>query len=145
MNWGNKLLVAFLIFGGLMAYLVYRSLNTNFELVEKDYYKSELRYQQVIDGSKRLSDLNLSLLLKQTEKEVVLELPAALRNKESVGDVWFYCAYDARKDKRVPLKTNDEGIQLFAKESFSPGNYIVKINWLMDNQYYYTEEKLSIQ
>jgi hypothetical protein len=145
MNWGNKLLVAFLIFGGLMAYLVYRSLNTNFELVEKDYYKSELRYQQVIDGSKRLSDLNLSLLLKQTEKEVVLELPAALRNKESVGDVWFYCAYDARKDKRVPLKTNAEGIQLFAKESFSPGNYIVKINWLMDNQYYYTEEKLSIQ
>ena len=145
MNWCNKLLVAFLIFGGLMAYLVYRSLNTNFELVEKDYYKSELRYQQVIDGSKRLSDLNLALLLKQTEKEVVLELPAALRNKESVGDVWFYCAYDARKDKRVPLKTNAEGIELVATESFSPGNYIVKINWLMDNQYYYTEEKLSIQ
>ncbi len=145
MNWGNKLLVAFLVFGGLMGYLVYRSLTTDFELVEKDYYKSELKYQQVIDGSKRLADLNLPMLLKQTEKNIVLELPVALRNKKSVGDVWFYCAYDAKKDKRVPLKTNSDGIQLFAKESFSPGNYIVKINWLMDSQYYYTEEKLIIQ
>lgn len=145
MNWGNKLLVAFLVFGGLMAYLVYRSLNTNFELVEKDYYKSELKYQQVIDGSKRVSDLNTSLLLKQTEKNVVLELPAELKNKESVGDVWFYCAYDEKKDKRVPLKTNADGIQLFGKESFSPGNYIVKINWMTDSQYYYTEEKITIE
>ena len=144
MNWGNKLLLTFLVFGGLMAYLVYRSLNTNFELVEKDYYKNELKYQQVIDGSKRISDLNPSSLLKQTEKNVVLELPVELRNKESVGEVWFYCAYDARKDKRVPFKTNAEGIQLFAKESFSPGNYIVKINWVMDSQNNYTEEKLII-
>ena len=74
MNWGNKLLLTFLVFGGLMAYLVYRSLNTNFELVEKDYYKNELKYQQVIDGSKRISDLNPSSLLKQTEKNVVLEV-----------------------------------------------------------------------
>ena len=41
MSWGNKLLVAFIVFAAGMFYLVYRSVNTNYELVEKDYYKSE--------------------------------------------------------------------------------------------------------
>ena len=51
MNWGNKLLITFLVFGAGISFLVYRSMHTNFELVEKDYYKSELRYQEIIDGT----------------------------------------------------------------------------------------------
>ena len=58
MNWGNKLLIL-LLFLERMFYLVYRSVNTNFELVEKDYYKSEFRYQQVIDGTNRANSLIL--------------------------------------------------------------------------------------
>lgn len=44
MNWGHKLTFTILVFIGLMSYLVYRSLNTDFQLVEKDYYNNELQY-----------------------------------------------------------------------------------------------------
>ena len=41
MNWGNKLLVTFVVFGAGMIFLVYRAVKTNYELVEKDYYKND--------------------------------------------------------------------------------------------------------
>ena len=47
MNWGNKLLVAFIVFGLGMGYLAYRSMNTNFELVENDYYKQDGRWNRI--------------------------------------------------------------------------------------------------
>jgi len=72
MNWGNKLFVTFLVFGTGMGYLVYRSVKTNFDLVEKDYYKSELRYQDVIDGTNRVNQLSSSVNLEQTTDGVLL-------------------------------------------------------------------------
>ena len=75
MNWGNKLLITFIIFGAGIFYLVYRSMHTNFELVEKDYYKSELHYQQVIDGSNRAGELNSPVKFEQREKYIFLQLP----------------------------------------------------------------------
>ena len=42
MNWGNRLVIVFLVFGAGMGFLVYRSIKTNYELVETDYYKHEL-------------------------------------------------------------------------------------------------------
>ena len=97
MNWGNKLLLTFIVFGAGMMYLVYRSVNTNYELVEKDYYKSELRYQQIIDGSNRANQLQSSVKIEQTSAGIILELPQEMKEKNISGDILFYCAYDQKK------------------------------------------------
>ncbi|MFM9910899.1 MAG: FixH family protein [Chitinophagaceae bacterium] len=144
MNWGNKLLITFLVFGSLMGYLVYRSLNTHFELVENDYYKSELGYQQLIDGSKRLTDLKITVQLNQDRNSIVLELPRQLINNATKGELWFYCAYESGNDQRLPVKVDSSGTQFFPKDHFLPGNYSVKIKWVTGGIEYYTEKKLTI-
>jgi len=144
MNWGNKLLVTFIVFGAGMLYLVYRSVNTNYELVEKDYYKSELRYQQVIDGSNRANQLSSPVKIMQTDAGITLELPAEMKNKNISGDVWFYCAYDQTKDKKFPLQLSPEGIQVFQPTAISAGNYTVKISWSDDGKTYFSEKNLSV-
>jgi FixH len=144
MNWGNKLLITFIIFGAGIFYLVYRSMHTNFELVDKDYYKSELHYQQVIDGSNRANALLTPVAFEQKEKYILLQLPAEMKNKEITGEVFFYCDYDEKKDKKFMLNTNEEGIQVFQPGIITPGNYTVKINWSNDGKDYYTEKKLTI-
>jgi hypothetical protein len=63
MNWGNKLILAFVVFAAGMAFMVYQAVNTDFELVEKDYYKQELRYQQVIDGKAEAAKLSAAIEL----------------------------------------------------------------------------------
>jgi hypothetical protein len=145
MNWGNKLLVTFIVFGISMMYLVYRSVNTNYELVEKDYYKSELRYQQVIDGTNRVNQLSSAATLVQTSDGVVLQLPQEMKNYAVSGDIWFYCAYDEKRDKKFALEVNADGIQQFQAASILPGNYTVKISWSSKGENYFSENKLTVR
>ena len=58
--------------------------------------------------------------------------------------MWFYCAYDAKKDKTFALKTNNAGMQSFQPESITPGNYTVKINWSDEEKKYYAEKSLTV-
>src|SRR5215204_911379 len=144
MNWGYKLLFTYLVFIGLMGYLVYRSVTTNFLLVEKEYYKSELQYQKVIDASNRANALSSKVKVQQQENEISIQLPDEMKKEGITGTVWFYCAYDDKRDKYLDLKTDAKGVQKFDAAEFLPGNYIVKIEWNNNNQNYYSEEKLTI-
>lgn len=144
MNWGNKLLLAFIVFGAGMFYLVYRSMNTDYQLVEKEYYKSELRYQQVIDGTSRANTLVSSAELINVDGAVRLQLPAEMKNKEVTGELWFYCPYNEKKDKRIVLNVNEHAIQELPQDFISPGNYTVKISWSAEGKNYYTEKLLSV-
>jgi FixH len=144
MNWGNKLLVTFIVFGTGMSYLVYRSMNVNYELVEKDYYKNELRYQQVIDGTKRANALATPVTFQQSGQNIELQLPAEMKSKAITGDIWFYCAYDETRDRKFSLQIDSEANQSFSKAQFRSGTYTVKISWKEGENQYYSENKLSI-
>jgi hypothetical protein len=145
MSWGNKLLITFIVFGAGIFYLVYRSVTTNFDVVEKDYYNTELRYQQVIDGNKLANSLISSVKLEPKDGSVFLQLPEEMKNKVITGEIWFYCAYDGKNDKRFGLKVDDEGTQTFPPGTITPGNYTVKINWSNEGKDYYTEKTLTVR
>jgi hypothetical protein len=144
MNWGNKLLLVIIIFIAGMLYLVYRTTQTSFELVENDYYKQELSYQDIIDGTKSANALSTGVVVKQNNSGIVLELPEEMKNKQLSGNVWFYCAYNAAKDKKFVLQTNKEAVQAFPLHSIDPGNYTVRIQWNDRDKKYYAERKLSV-
>ena len=144
MNWGNKLLLTFIVFAGGMFFLVYRSMHTTYELVEKDYYKNELRYQQVIDGSNLANQLSAPVKIEQSGKDITLELPGEMKNKSISGDVWFYCAYDETKDKKFALEISGEGRQVFQTGVIEPGSYTVKITWGTEGKNYFFEKKLMV-
>jgi hypothetical protein len=118
--------------------------NTNFELVEKDYYKSELQYQKVIDGAGRAGSLQSPVKLEQKEDHILLQLPEEMKNKEVIGDVLFYCAYDETMDKKLRLNVDEEGMMIFQPGLIAPGNYMVKINWSNAGKDYYTEKTLTV-
>lgn len=145
MSWGNKILIAILVFIGGMVYLVYRSVNTNYELVEKDYYAQELKYQRVIDGTKRTQELSSRLKIGQEENgTILLQLPDEMKDVSIKGNIWFYCAYNSDKDKKFELLPDKNGVQLFGIKNIEPGNYTVRIDWSSAGKNYYTEEPLTV-
>lgn len=145
MNWGNKLLITFIVFVAGMVYLVYRSMKTDYELVEKDYYKNELRYQEVIDGMKSSNALPTQLKIEQREDgSIALQMPDEMKHSTVSGEVWFYCAYNSHKDRKFQLKTDGDGLQVFKITEVDPGNYTVRIHWSDSGIKYYTEKKLNI-
>jgi hypothetical protein len=145
MNWGNKLLVAFIVFIGGMGYLVYRSMNTEFQLVEKDYYKKEIAYQQVIDRSKEANKLSAPVEVLQPIKDIEIRLPPEMKGKEITGDVWFYCSYEQANDKHLKLQTDSNGVQAIAGSILNNGTYTVKITWQQGDKKYYSESQLKVQ
>ncbi len=143
MNWGNRLILVFLVFGAGMGYLVYRSMNTNYELVESDYYKQELRYQNVIDEHNSANALSAQVTIEKKDGEIAVQFPEEMKNKTLTGELYFYCAYDSKKDKRLTLQADSNGLQTIPGGTILPGSYTVKIKWNNGEKAYYAEQTLT--
>ena len=144
MSWGNKILIAFFTFAGLIGVLVYSCMQQNFELVSKDYYKDEIAYQQWIDGTKNANKIS-KVLIEQSTDAVTIKLPNELNGMNIKGDVWFYCATNSAKDKRMPLQANELGSMTVPKTILAINNYEVKINWTANNQQFYYTQNLIVK
>ncbi len=144
MNWGHKLTIAILSFVGFMAFMVYKCHTTEFQLVEKEYYKSELKYQQVIDAAQRAGKLTGQLKVTRQGDRIIVQLPEEMKQQAVTGSMWFYCAYEAGMDKKITLEPDAEGIQVLDAAQFKPGSYTVKIEWTANEESYYREEQLTI-
>lgn len=144
MNWGNKLLLVFVVFGGGMSYMVYRCMQTPVDLVSKDYYKEELAYQQVIDGTRHANALSAKPRLAATETGLHLQLPAEMKQMTLTGLIRFYCPADAARDRNIPLIPDAEGGQTIPKDSLSPGQYTVSISWNAGGTGYFSQQSLTI-
>ncbi len=144
MNWGNRLLMVFIVFALGMGYLVYRSTHTSFDLVETDYYGTELRYQQEIDASKNANALSKPVSIDQDAGGITIRFPEEMRNKKLEGSILFYCAYNRKSDRTFPVQTDSEGKQIIPSNLLHSGHFFVKINWAEENNKYYMEKKLSV-
>jgi hypothetical protein len=144
MNWGNKLLLVFAVFAGGMFFLVYKSMHTNYELVTKEYYKDELSYQAVIDGTRSANSLSTKVAIIQENEMITVRLPEEMKKAKVSGNIWFYCASDAKKDRHIPIEMNAEAVQYIDKKIFLPGRYTVKFDWISNNKHYYSEEMFTI-
>jgi hypothetical protein len=144
MSWGNRILLVFLVFATGISYLVYRSMHVNYELVSKEYYKDEIRYQEVIDASKRASALSKQIAITQSDGVIAVQLPDEMKNEKVTGVMWFYCAADETKDRHISLQLDQHGAQQISRQNVLPGNYVVKFDWTSNNKRYYSEQPLTI-
>jgi len=143
MNWGNKLILVFIGFAGLMTTLVYKAVNTRFELVSKEYYQDELRYQDKIDGRTNASSIGAITVATEGE-ELVLQLPDEMKGMIIKGEAWFYCKTAAIKDLRLPLLTDEEGKQRIERKKLPADKYLLKLSWEASGKKYYMEKEIEL-
>jgi hypothetical protein len=144
MSWGNKILIAILLFIGMMSYLVYRSLTTQYELVSPTYYNEELAYQQIIDGTTRANQLSAPPSIVLEDSFLLIRFPEELKGKPMKGSAHFYCPTDAAKDRIFPLQTDSSGLQRIRSSDLAAGRYIVKLLWETGQLSYYSEQKMEL-
>lgn len=144
MSWGNKLIIVFIVFAALMATLVYKATQAKFELVSKDYYQDELRYQDKIDGAANAA-LEAPISIQVNDEIISIEFPDAQKNANITGEAWFYCSVDATKDKRFVLSVDSTGIQRIERKGLQKGDYQVKISYEINQKKYYVAQQLHLQ
>ena len=143
-NWGAKLILVFGIFVVAMTALVVMSMKQKIQLVTKDYYRDELRYQQVIDAASLANKLSAQIEITKLDSFIRIQLPQEMAGTSVQGEILFYYISDAAKDRHWQLQTNTAAQQLIPLDKLLPGNYAVKINWTHNNLQYYTEQSLIL-
>lgn len=144
MNWGTKIVVAFVLFVGLIVTMVTISMKQDVSLVAKDYYVQEIAYQDQIDRIRNYNELGadqLSITYDNAKSVIVLTAPG---NHTRQGEVHFFRPSDASLDSKYVLKPNSEGQQYFDVKNFKKGLWKIKISWRENGREYYKEKTLVI-
>lgn len=141
MNWGKKIILSFVVFFILLFTLVYVSVNTDFYLVEEDYYAQELAYEDQIQRIKNHDSLAEKPVFEIDRKAFTasLKFPASLTEQMEEGSVIFYRSNSAKLDKEFELVLNQEGEFLTDISRFAVGAWKMKIKWTDGKKEYYKE------
>ena len=144
MNFGNKLLLVFAAFAGLLSYMTYRCFAVPVDLVSTEYYKDEISYQDIIDGTKNANALNGKTSVEANGKDVVVQLPTEMKGHLVKGTILFYSPSQRENDRHVTLATDNDAKQLIDVKTLIKGNYTVKIDWKENSNHYYAELPLKV-
>jgi hypothetical protein len=144
-NWGHKLTLAFSAFVIFIFVMVYKAVNSNFQLVTKEYYKDELAYQEVIDGTNKANQLSAAVSIQQVDDQLIIQLPEEMKQQAVNGSIWLYCPSEDKNDRRLPLMVNGEGKQIISTKTIAAASYLAKIRWQANNETYYTEQRINIK
>jgi len=144
MNWGYKILFVYIFFVAGIIVLVAKSSMQNQDLVTKDYYEQELKYQDKIDQTERANALSSLVKYEVREHDIMINFPQEMKNTDLKAHILLYCTVDKNKDIEKNISTTD-GIILMPFPAGNKGLHELKISWTANNTSYYYEHKLFIQ
>jgi len=124
-----------------MGFLVFKASTEEFDLVTKDYYDQELKYQQIIDQSANTSNLSTPVTIEKREGELRISFPDAMKDKKKQVDFYLYYAADAKKDFRKSFEVNENELAQALPVGMK-GMYELKLSWEAEGVKYYFEKKL---
>jgi hypothetical protein len=142
-NWGHKILIVYLLFVGGIVFLAIISLQQKFDLVQKDYYGAELKYQEVIDASVRAHRQIGGIQLWVKEGTLAIQLPDAFKGEKVIGVANLYFAADENKDLSQKVAFSNAQVSLPLKQNMK-GNYTLKLEVVKDGISYYYEQKFFL-
>jgi hypothetical protein len=138
-NWGWGIGIFYSGFVLFMLCMVYKASQQSVELVSSDYYNKELTYQEHIDKVNRTKLLKEQPALQVNKRSVQLKFPSTTSNQNVKADVLFYRPSDSQKDFSVKLVSDSTGNANVASDKFSPGVYLMQVNWDAGQESYYNE------
>lgn len=141
MNWGKSIILAFVAFGSFIGFLVYRMASTKVDLVRKDYYQTEMAYQQQIDRIQNNKSVHhpFKINYQPSEKAIHFSIPEELTQ----GQIQFFRPSDAQLDFNVTVQP-ERSEQVVSTQKLKTGHWRIKITWTDGQQEYYTEEEVRL-
>ena len=144
--WPRVIIAGFVLFAGFIGNFVRLAMQSDVDLVSKDYYKQELVYQDRIDQLTETGklDQNISIVYSEVGEQVLVGFPAEFTGKRVTGNVHFFRPSDAKLDYDMPLKLVDNN-QVFSTEKLDKGLWRIKISAQAEGKNYFTEQTITVK
>ena len=143
LSWGHKIAAAYLVFVAGMVFLIFKANSEKFDLVTKDYYGAELKYQEVIDQAANATALSAPVIVEKNGTGLTVRFPSEMNTMKKEIDFYLYCPADEKRDFRKALVVNEIEFKQALPDGFS-GLFELKLTWLTDGKKYYYEKKLFL-
>lgn len=143
MNFGVKITILYLSFVALILTLVFMCFRQNVELVSKDYYAQEIKFQDKINAINNEKNLAGSISHSVNGKQIALTIDSTLVSDDFEGTVNFFRPSDSSKDFQVKMNfTNNE--QVISGTELIHGTYKLQLSWVSNKTNYFKEEVIFI-
>lgn len=143
-NWGTGIVLAFVGFISFILYFVI-TMNVddsyNHDLVTKEYYQKELKFQEEIDALERAKKLGMVLVVKQTSSGLLVSFPENLQHKKVSGTVFLYRPSNKQLDFEIPISLSNPYL-LIPNKRLLDGRWNIAIQWEYDNKQFLTKKEL---
>ncbi len=129
----------------LIAFVIFSTFH-KVDLVTKDYYEQEIKYQQQINRINRADSLSAPVNWHHDKDQrlVTIQFPKELNAKNIEGKILFFRPSDAKQDKLIALRLSSKNNQVISTKHLIPGLWKLKIFWQVDQKDFYTEGILVI-
>ena len=142
-NWGKGIVIAIVFFIGFIMYFVITMTTNNqydHDLVTERYYEKELTYQEKIDASKNMQELQGEITIEKTADGIILRFPEALETKNLEGKVFLYRPSNKQLDFEVAISKNQNYL-LVPDKRLLGGRWNINVEFKDQNKnYFYSEE-----
>ena len=145
MSWGTKIAVLYIGFVALIITLVVISMNQKVDLVSKDYYSQEVKYQERIDATNNANAGEKQITFRANPEHVVFTYNAALLTKDFSGEIYFLRPSDAEKDLHIKMSPDMDGMQSVEVSQLSHGMYKLQLSWTINGKKYFHEDVVFIK
>jgi|JI6StandDraft_1071083.scaffolds.fasta_scaffold770879_1 nitrogen fixation protein FixH len=136
---GNIVLVGFGAMILFMSYLVFQCTQNPSVMVSKNYYEQELKYQDIIDASANADFHKDSLTMNKQNGEVIFQIPNSINRDMKSASLQLYNRADDKKDRKIELTKNEQGLYSVNTTEWGQGNYQLKLSIQTDTKQYYKE------
>ena len=143
MNWGKGIAIVYIVFVLLIAGLVYLTTQQKFDLVSDDYYEQELKYQDKLDANNNVVALNDKINFSLQGEKLTIELPSDLHTSNISGRLNCYYKADSKHDLSFDFKPDENGKQVWERNKFNQGFYIMKLSFNDGIKNYYVEKEMK--
>jgi len=141
MNFGKWIVVAFVVFALYIAVLVTVCVRQDINLVSKDYYRDELKYQQKLDQINNTNHLDHlpSLVVENGQAKISFQENQRVQN----GKLKIQRPSNEKLDRSFSLSP-DQSTQEFNIGKWTPGLYRASVTWTMNDKEYYFEKQIIL-
>lgn len=144
-NWGTGIVIAFVLFMSFILFFVIRTFTLSeyqHDLVDEEYYKTELKYQEEIDKQNNLNKLDEKITFVKSEEGFEINFPSNFNADNTKGTIFFYRPSNKALDFNIPLKIIDNKV-LISKEKLVEGNWNVTIDFVSESKEYLYKNSLT--
>ncbi len=147
MNWGYRIVFAYLAFVIGIGYLVYRSTQEQVDLVSDKYYEKELKFSDQMQREQNANSKQLKIAAgyDHSSKTITLTYPSGCSGKSVSGEIRFFRPDNAKLDFSVKMSPDSALTQEIKTAALERGLWRLQATWQCAEIPLYQEEKVFIQ